>query len=179
MTRGSASTDPSKPWRSRAIRAKTPSISRARTSGDENVAQFGFSVATAGDVNGDGYADVVVGARGHDSGSVVNSDRGRAYVYLGSASGLATSPAWTGSGDENGAEFGYSVATAGDVNGGGYAGVGVGARHHNAGAGLNAYRGRAYAYLGSASGLATRKTLHSACGKTTVPWSRPSVTTSS
>ena len=40
--------------------------------------------ATAGDVNGDGYADVIVGAPGYDNGQ---TDEGRAFVYHGSASG--------------------------------------------------------------------------------------------
>lgn len=47
-------------------------------------------VASAGDVNGDGYSDVIVGGSfQYDNGQ---SDEGRAYVYLGSASGLAPSP---------------------------------------------------------------------------------------
>jgi hypothetical protein len=124
-------------------------------SGDENSDQFGWQVAAAGDVNGDGYADVIVSAWMHDAGGGAAANRGRAYVYLGSASGLATSPAWTGSGDENNDAYGYSVATAGDVNGDGYSDVIVGALQHDAGAGAGADRGQAYLYLGSASGLAT------------------------
>jgi hypothetical protein len=69
------------------------------------------SWGTTLDVNGDGYADVVVGAFGE------NSETGRAYVYLGSATGLGTTPATTltGPGGASG-NFGESVASAGDVN---------------------------------------------------------------
>ena len=42
--------------------------------------QFGISVSSAGDVNGDGYADVIVGAQWNDAGG---TDAGRAYVYFG------------------------------------------------------------------------------------------------
>jgi hypothetical protein len=41
---------------------------------------FGFCVASAGDVNGDGYGDVIVGAEGYDNGE---TNEGRAFVYLG------------------------------------------------------------------------------------------------
>ena len=78
---------------------------------------FGISVATAGDVNGDGYSDVIVGAAWYDNGQ---TDEGRAFVYHGSAAGLATSAAWTAESDQASARFGVSVATAGDVNGDGY-----------------------------------------------------------
>jgi hypothetical protein len=84
---------------------------------------FGRSVAPAGDVNGDGYSDVIVGAPEYDNGL---PDQGRAYLYLGSATGLPTTPAWTWSPGQAGAECGAAVASAGDVNGDGYADVLVG-----------------------------------------------------
>ena len=123
--------------------------------GDEDLALFGSSVATAGDVNGDGYSDVVVGAEAHDAGAGSGADRGRAFVFLGSPSGVATSPAWVASGDEDLAGLGRAVATAGDVNGDGYSDVIVGAFMHDAGGASGANRGRAYLYLGSSTGLAT------------------------
>jgi hypothetical protein len=88
-------------------------------------AQFGFSVASAGDVNGDGFSDVIVGAWLFDNGE---TDEGRAFVYHGSASGLSTTPNWTAESNQAGAWFGYSVASAGDVNGDGFSDVIVGAR---------------------------------------------------
>ncbi len=54
---------------------------------DQAGAWFGASVATAGDVNGDGYSDVIVGARFYDNGE---TDEGRAYLYIGSAAGIST-----------------------------------------------------------------------------------------
>src|SRR5262245_31259825 len=46
----------------------------------------GFSVASAGDVNGDGFADLIVGARYADASGV---DSGASYVVFGRASGFA------------------------------------------------------------------------------------------
>ncbi len=116
---------------------------------NQDSAFFGVSVSTAGDVNGDGYSDVIVGAADFDNGQ---TDEGRACIYLGSALGLATSPAWTAESDQAGASFGRSVSTAGDVNGDGYADVIVGASYYDNG---QTDEGRAYVFLGSASGLAT------------------------
>jgi hypothetical protein len=116
--------------------------------GSQGGAFFGYSVGTAGDVNGDGYADVVVGAFGYDNGE---SDEGRVFVYHGSATGLATTPAWTAESDQAGASFGYSVGS-GSFNGDGYADLIVGAISYD---NDQVNEGRAFAYHGSAAGLAT------------------------
>ncbi len=116
---------------------------------DQIGAEFGFSVATAGDANGDGYSDIIVGAPEYDQGQ---PDEGRAFVYHGSATGLATSPAWTVENDQMEASFASSVSTAGDVNGDGYSDVIVGAPRCDGG---QTNEGRARVYHGSAAGLAT------------------------
>ncbi|MFO0602216.1 MAG: FG-GAP-like repeat-containing protein [Polyangiales bacterium] len=103
-------------------------------------ASFGYAVAGAGDVNGDGYADVVVGANGVGTGA------GAAYVYLGGAAGLAATPAVSLT--SAGGAFGTAVGCAGDVNGDGYADVAVGAERFASNA------GRAYVFLGRAGGPA-------------------------
>ncbi|HWP32679.1 MAG TPA: integrin alpha, partial [Solirubrobacterales bacterium] len=115
---------------------------------DQASANFGFSVATAGDVNGDGFSDVIVGAELFDNGE---TNEGRAFVYHGSATGLAASPAWTAESNQAGAGFGRSVATAGDVNGDGFSDVIVGASLYDNG---QNDEGRAFVYYGSATGLA-------------------------
>jgi hypothetical protein len=100
---------------------------------------FGSSVASAGDVNGDGYDDIIVGAYQNDSGG---SDAGKAYLHLGSATGLSTTASWTATGEAGDDYFGSSVASAGDVNGDGYDDIIVGAHGNNDG-GNDA--GKAYA----------------------------------
>ena len=112
-------------------------------------AYFGISAGTAGDVNGDGYSDVIIGASYYDNGQ---TDEGRAFVYLGSAAGLATAPAWTAEADQASAYFGCSVGTAGDVNGDGYDDVIVGAKRYDNG---QSNEGRAWVYHGSATGPST------------------------
>ena len=114
---------------------------------DHAYARFGYSVSTAGDVNGDGYSDVIVGAYEYDNGE---DNGGRAYVYHGSASGLKTTPTWTAESDQAYARFGWSVSTAGDVNGDGCSDVIVGAHQYDNG---QSNEGRAYVYHGAKSGL--------------------------
>ena len=47
--------------------------------GESTTNQFGYSVSSAGDINGDGYSDVIAGAYGYSSNS------GKTYIYTGSA----------------------------------------------------------------------------------------------
>jgi hypothetical protein len=114
---------------------------------DQAGARFGGRAGSAGDVNGDGYSDVIVAAYQYDAGE---TNEGRAFVYLGSSSGLEATPSWTAESDQANAEFGSATSTAGDVNGDGYSDVVVGAWMYDGG---EADEGRAYLFLGSASGL--------------------------
>ena len=69
-------------------------------------AQLGRSVSGAGDINGDGYADLVVGAHYYDNGE---SSEGAAFVFYGSAAGIGTTPTILESNQAN-AYLGYSVS---------------------------------------------------------------------
>jgi hypothetical protein len=121
--------------------ATTPTLTLTGPDTDAAFNGFGGSVATAGDVNGDGYADLVVGA--DEAGE---NNTGNAYIYLGSATGLSIAPAATlAPATSIEISFGNSVASVGDVNGDGFADVVIGG-------GLQA-AGGAYVYLGSAAGL--------------------------
>ncbi len=106
---------------------------------------FGLSVATAGDVNGDGFSDVIVGSPYYDGG---DSNEGRVNVYLGSPVGIVNLTAWYAESDVSGALLGSSVASAGDVNGDGYDDIIAGAPYYTNGQGGE---GVAYLWLGSAS----------------------------
>jgi len=102
--------------------------------------------ACAGDVNGDGFADVVFG------GSQERNGEGRAWVYLGSPNGLMSTAAATLSGMMTGGQeqFGYSVASAGDLNDDGFADLLVG----EPGGGANG-PGWVYGFLGSSTGVSS------------------------
>jgi hypothetical protein len=116
---------------------------------NEEGARLGWSVAWAGDVNGDGYSDLAAGAPMADAKGV--PDSGRIFVFPGSASGLTSTP-WTADGDQEAAQFGWSVASAGDINGDGFADVTAGAPYYDA---PDLDEGRAYLHLGSPTGLAS------------------------
>ena len=90
--------------------------------GDSTQDNFGLSVSGAGDVNGDGFADLIVGALNGDN----NGNRsGYARVF----SGADGSVLYTFDGDSIFDQFGVSVSGAGDVNGDGFADLIVGANN--------------------------------------------------
>lgn len=106
---------------------------------------FGSAVAPSVDVNGDGYCDLIVGSTG------TNSNAGAAALFLGSATGVSTSPSLTLSGPTNADLYGGS-ASSGDFNGDGFGDVAIGAQlGTTTGVGGNA--GSVSVYHGSATGL--------------------------
>jgi hypothetical protein len=145
---GSASGIPNGSSETADTKLKAPDVDGVKTN-----TFFGWSVAGAGDVNDDGYADVIVGAPFYE---IPNTDanEGLAFIYLGGAGGIAdgdpTTAATQIESDQETAKLGQSVAGAGDVNGDGYSDVIVGAYRYDAG---ENEEGAAFLYLGSASGL--------------------------
>ena len=124
----------------------------ATLTGVQASAGMGYSVAGAGDVNNDGFDDVIVGAPLYDSGQ---TDEGAAFIFLGTASGIASAGAFAANtrleSNQSGAELGVSVAGAGDVNHDGYADVIVGALYYDSG---QTNEGAAFVFLGGPSGIA-------------------------
>ena len=138
-----------------------------KLSGEAVNDQAGRSVASAGDVNGDGFADLIIGANYASSGSY----SGASYVVFGKASGFAANLDLSTLNGSNGFKLsgspfdqsGYSVASAGDVNGDGYDDLIVGARFADSN-GLDA--GASYVVFGKASGFAATVDLSSLNGTT-------------
>jgi len=130
--------------------------------GEETGDWAGSALDIAGDVNGDGYDDLVIGARYNSDAHSYNS--GQVYLVLGKSSG------WTSGADLSAAsasflgeeaydEAGYSVSGAGDVNNDGYDDFVIGARYSDD---FTTNAGQAYLILGKSSGWSMNTDLSSA-----------------
>ncbi len=128
-----------------------PSLSSEDKNSASDVAArdyFGNPVVFAGDINGDGYAELAVAARYDDDGGV---ESGSVYLYYGSSTGVAwaTEQKLTAS---NPASYNYFGSLAGgvDFDGDGYGDLAVGSNNHDL-YGTNA--GLVYVYYGGSTGL--------------------------
>jgi Ca2+-binding RTX toxin-like protein len=136
-------------------------------SGEASGDRCGSSVSSAGDVNGDGFADLLIGAEYADATGVSS---GASYVVFGKASGFQADLALSSLDGSNGFQIsgeaasnksGGSVSSAGDVNGDGFADLLIGAN----GAGPNGFRsGASYVVFGKASGFAAELVVSSLDG---------------
>jgi hypothetical protein len=127
------------------------------TSGDE----LGVSVSTAGDINGDNISDLVLGAY------YANAYKGAAYVIFGSRRGFVSSFSLNNLNGSNGfmvsgiasnGRLGYSVSTAGDINGDNITDLVLGAYY------ANSQNGAAYVIFGSRRGFVSTFSLNNLNG---------------
>ena len=127
--------------------------------GIDAVDRSGWSVSSAGDVNGDGYDDLIIGAYEADPGG--DGDAGETYLVYGGASAPGTggvldlsdldgTNGFILSGIDGGDQSGRSVSSAGDVNGDGYDDLIIGARRANPNG--NREAGESYVIYGGATG---------------------------
>jgi hypothetical protein len=116
---------------------------------DQAGSGLGWSTASAGDVNGDGYEDLIAGAPFHDG---EQEDQGYAAIFHGSSAGLGGEPAtvlmspescWHG-------EFGRVVAPGGDINADGFSDIIVASHCLDA---FGVGTGKTFVFYGSASGI--------------------------
>ncbi len=130
----------------------------------------GRSVASAGDVNGDGFDDLIIGAYSADPGGRI--DAGSSYVVFGKVGGFASSIDLSTLDGTNGFRLegptaydsnGFSVASAGDVNGDGFDDLIIGEPHSDVNGRL---AGSSYVVFGKAGGFASSISLGALDGTT-------------
>ena len=140
-----------------------------RLDGVAGIDYSGYSVSAAGDVNGDGYGDVIIGAFGADPNA---ASSGSSYVVFGKASGFAATMDFSVLDGNNGFRLdgvvagdqsGFSVSAAGDVNGDGYGDVVVGAYLADPNGNES---GESYVVFGKAAGFTPTVNLSSLDGST-------------
>jgi Ca2+-binding RTX toxin-like protein len=123
-------------------------------SGERAYDYSGFSVSDAGDVNGDGFDDIMVGAYGANPNGF---DSGASYVVFGKAGGFGANLRLSSLNGTNGFQIsgvadydnsGRSVSAAGDVNGDGFDDIIIGAN----GVANGFYTGASYVVFGKEAG---------------------------
>ena len=130
------------------LQAQTTPLADVTITGESAGNDFGWRAAPAGDVNGDGVEDLIVGTPSYDG---IAGFAGRAYLFYGPFTGdinAADADAII-SAEAFGDNLGFSVASAGDVNNDGFDDIIVGARSNDAN-GIQA--GRVYLFYGPISG---------------------------
>ena len=139
-----------------------------RLDGETAYDRAGSSVSTAGDINGDGFDDLIVGAPGADSNGEIS---GSSYVVFGKASGfdaVMNSSSLNGSNGFRLDGAGSSVSNAGDVNGDGFDDVIIGV--HFAGFDSQGSFGTSYVMFGKASSFDAAINLSNLDGLTVFAW---------
>jgi hypothetical protein len=122
----------------------------------------GFSVSGGGDVNGDGFDDLVIGAFGADAAANAKDTAGESYIVFGTDAGFGASVDLTTLTPEQGLVMygadredrsGFSVSTAGDVNGDGFDDIIVGAYFADSVDNARPYAGESYVVFGTDDGF--------------------------
>ena len=126
----------------------------------------GFTVARAGDLNGDGFADIAIGAPRHTEAAQKPS-AGAVYILFGKSSGWSDGQSLQTasviiSGDTSGEEIGTDVAGLGDCDGDGLDDLVIGAQQSLANPTQQNRQGKAYLMLGRSSGWTSAPTATSA-----------------
>jgi hypothetical protein len=131
--------------------------------GDERDAVLGFQAANAGDVDGDGFDELLVSQEAFGAGQML----ARVCLYAGARGQLVPERVWTFTGASYVAGVGKCMSSAGDVNGDGYGDVLI--SELNA-PDLQREEGRVLLFTGSPAGLSTEPVWRVRAGQETA-WS--------